>query len=111
MGKNIIDNIKVERDYNCSPNNYGYARIRGKHIVEASIPFDPSSCFEPPPEDVMKDVVKGKIVGYFYGNILNKLHKIKGKYAREMPYEMMMELDNICQEIYNGTIVDENAEG
>jgi hypothetical protein len=102
---NIADNIQVELVPD--PMRFG-SRIMGKHIVQASIPVETGVQYQDPPRALMEDMVKAKVVAYFYGPILQELEKFRNKHCNKMEYESVQALTKIMDKIYEGRMVDNN---
>ena len=98
---NIADQIKVEVRPNI--NDYG-SRIYGRMMVEAGIPLD--SYYQTPPQEYMEELVKAKIIAYFYGKVLKDLEYFRGKYSPKMDYETTRAISEIIDNIYQGKMVD-----
>lgn len=113
MGKkNLIDNIKIKEDYRPSV-VAGFKRVYGKHTVETSFTIE-EEFIRPEYRDAlyneMKEIIKARIVGYFYGNILTEIGEIRGIFGRELPHPVYQRLEKLRERIYNGSIIDPKVE-
>lgn len=98
---NITDHIKVRTDFYTT---YGKG-IFGEHKVECMIPLA-SDGYNAPPLAYMEDLVKAKIVTYFYGNVLRELNDFRCKHGREMEHEAITDLTSLIDRIIKGEITD-----